>query len=85
MSQDPQSPASAAKNDPVPLTAEEAAAREAARRAALPEIARRALEEADARRAKQAAATQLCWHVGRDGPEPVRYGDWEKKGLAIDF
>ena len=22
---------------------------------------------------------------GRDGPEPVRYGDWEKKGLAIDF
>ena len=46
MSQDPQSPASDAKNDPVPLTAEEAAAREAARRAALPEIARRALEDA---------------------------------------
>ena len=22
---------------------------------------------------------------GRDGLEPVRYGDWEKKGLAIDF
>ncbi|MEM8538935.1 MAG: DUF1674 domain-containing protein, partial [Pseudomonadota bacterium] len=22
---------------------------------------------------------------GRDGPEPVRFGDWEKKGLAIDF
>jgi len=22
---------------------------------------------------------------GRDGPEPVRYGDWEKKGIAIDF
>jgi hypothetical protein len=22
---------------------------------------------------------------GRNGPEPVRYGDWEKKGLAIDF
>ena len=22
---------------------------------------------------------------GRDGPEPVRYGDWEKKGLAVDF
>jgi len=22
---------------------------------------------------------------GRDGPEPVRYGDWERKGLAIDF
>jgi hypothetical protein len=22
---------------------------------------------------------------GRTGPDPVRYGDWEKKGLAIDF
>jgi hypothetical protein len=22
---------------------------------------------------------------GRKGPEPVRYGDWEKKGIAIDF
>jgi hypothetical protein len=22
---------------------------------------------------------------GRTGPEPVRYGDWEKKGIAVDF
>ena len=22
---------------------------------------------------------------GRDGPEPVRYGDWEKNGIAVDF
>lgn len=22
---------------------------------------------------------------GRDGPEPVRFGDWERKGIAIDF
>ena len=22
---------------------------------------------------------------GRDGPEPVRYGDWEVKGIASDF
>lgn len=20
-----------------------------------------------------------------EGPDPVRYGDWEKKGMAIDF
>jgi hypothetical protein len=43
------------------------------------------LAEAEARRkaAKDAALpTELG---GRDGPEPVRYGDWEKKGLAIDF
>ncbi len=22
---------------------------------------------------------------GRDGPDPTRYGDWEKNGRAIDF
>ncbi len=22
---------------------------------------------------------------GRDGPDPVRYGDWEKDGLTSDF
>ena len=22
---------------------------------------------------------------GRDGPDPVRYGDWEKQGRCIDF
>lgn len=22
---------------------------------------------------------------GRKGPEPTRYGDWEKKGIAVDF
>ena len=59
---------------------------EKARRAALPEIARRALEEADARRAEaEKAAPPPVELGGRDGLEPVRYGDWEKKGLAIDF
>lgn len=58
---------------------------EAQRRAKLPEAARRALEEADARRA-EAPETQMPPELGgRNGPEPVRYGDWEKKGLAIDF
>lgn len=22
---------------------------------------------------------------GRNGPDPVRYGDWEKSGIAVDF
>ena len=22
---------------------------------------------------------------GRDGPDPTRYGDWEKNGRCIDF
>ncbi|WP_238941271.1 DUF1674 domain-containing protein [Jannaschia sp. Os4] len=58
---------------------------EAARRAALPEVARRALEEAEARKAAEAARAMPVELGGRDGPEPVRYGDWELKGLAIDF
>ncbi|MDG1707466.1 MAG: DUF1674 domain-containing protein [Emcibacteraceae bacterium] len=24
-------------------------------------------------------------HGGRDGPDPVRYGDWENNGIASDF
>lgn len=60
-------------------------AREDARRAQLPEVARRALEEADARRAAAGDPKLPTELGGRDGPEPVRYGDWEKKGLAIDF
>ena len=22
---------------------------------------------------------------GRKGPEPTRYGDWERKGICVDF
>ncbi|MBS8227774.1 DUF1674 domain-containing protein [Vannielia litorea] len=51
----------------------------------LPPEAQRALAEAEARR-KAATAEELPKELGgRDGPEPVRYGDWEKKGLAVDF
>ena len=58
---------------------------EAERRATLPEAAQRALAEADARRAAQADTALPLELGGRKGPEPVRYGDWEKKGIAIDF
>ncbi|MFK7940103.1 MAG: DUF1674 domain-containing protein [Roseovarius sp.] len=52
----------------------------------LPPAAVRALAEAEERR-KQADAVALPKELGgrREGLEPVRYGDWEKKGLAIDF
>lgn len=46
--------------------------------------ARRALAEAAERRA-QGAAPVVEEHGGPTGPEPTRYGDWEKKGLAVDF
>lgn len=51
----------------------------------MPDAAKRALAEADARR-KKAGDIDLPKELGgRDGPEAVRYGDWEKKGIAIDF
>ena len=53
----------------------------------LPPAAQRALAEAAERRRKAEADAQAMPKElgGRDGPEPVRYGDWEKKGIAIDF
>ena len=51
----------------------------------LPPAAARALAEAEARR-KATRPLDLPEELGgRDGPEPVRYGDWERKGLASDF
>jgi len=49
--------------------------------------AERALAEAAARRKEAAARAQPAptEHGGRKGPEPVRYGDWEIKGIASDF
>ena len=52
----------------------------------LPPAAQRALAEAEERRKAAAAKAPLPKELGgRDGPEPVRYGDWEKKGIAVDF
>ena len=51
----------------------------------LSDAARRALAEAEARR-KAALAAKLPAEVnGRDGPEPTRFGDWEKDGIISDF
>lgn len=54
---------------------------------ALAPAARRALAEAAARRAEidRRAAALSGERGGRTGLEPVRYGDWEVKGLASDF
>ncbi len=49
--------------------------------------ARRALEEAGMRRQAylDAEAGRPKELGGRGGKEPIRYGDWEVKGLASDF
>jgi hypothetical protein len=49
------------------------------------DAAKRALSEARDRREK-AKSMELPEELGgRDGPEPVRFGDWERKGIAVDF
>lgn len=59
----------------------------APQRKPLSEAAQRALAEAEARRAAiDAAVKERPKEInGRDGPEPVRYGDWEVGGIASDF
>ena len=49
--------------------------------------AQRALAEAEARRKAAEANAKSCPKEisGPQGPEPTRYGDWEKKGIASDF
>ena len=47
--------------------------------------AERALKEAEERR-RQAGSDERPQEIGgRKGPDPVRYGDWEKGGIASDF
>jgi hypothetical protein len=50
--------------------------------------AQRALAEAEARRlaARESESRSSSKEIaGPEGPEPTRYGDWEKKGIASDF
>lgn len=47
--------------------------------------AQRALEEAAERRRNMPDIKLPPEVNGRDGPEPTRFGDWEKKGIASDF
>jgi hypothetical protein len=53
----------------------------------LPPAAERALKEAALRHAEadREAKVRAGEVGGPSGPEPTRYGDWEKKGIASDF
>lgn len=53
----------------------------------LPPAAKRALTEAEARRAAREKAAEIAPKEanGPKGPEPTRYGDWERNGIASDF
>lgn len=51
----------------------------------LSDAAKRALAEEEARRTVAAAQNLPPEKGGPKGPEPTRYGDWEKKGITSDF
>ena len=68
-----------AEQDPKPTP-------QAAPKKALSPAAQRALAEAEARRRAAAKAPQPpTEEQGRGRLDPVRYGDWEVKGIASDF
>ena len=47
--------------------------------------AKRALAEAQERKNGSSPDKLPIELGGRNGPEPVRFGDWERKGIAVDF
>jgi hypothetical protein len=47
--------------------------------------ARRALAEAETRRLAAQRVELPREQGGPKGPEPTRFGDWERKGIASDF
>lgn len=53
--------------------------------ARIAQAAARANAEAQARRAAESKKELPPELGGRKGPEPTRYGDWEKKGIVSDF
>ncbi len=72
-------------HDPSEPTAPEPEVEGAAPGKPLAPAARRALEEAAARRAAATPDDRPVELGGPKGLEPTRYGDWERKGLAVDF
>lgn len=54
--------------------------------ARIAEAAKRALREAEERHAQEKPQSAQPKEIGGPkGPEPTRYGDWERKGIVSDF
>ncbi|MGA7711026.1 MAG: succinate dehydrogenase assembly factor 4 [Rhizomicrobium sp.] len=54
-------------------------------KARIAEAGKRALAEAEARHKAEHAENLPPERGGPKGPEPTRYGDWERKGIVSDF
>ena len=59
--------------------------REAARARRIREAGKRAIAETEKRRKSEVRNKPPAEVGGRDGPEPTRFGDWEKDGIVTDF
>jgi len=58
----------------------------AAKRPLTPEAERALAEAEERRRRRDAEAREIPVEKGgQAGPDPVRYGDWEKGGIISDF
>lgn len=45
-----------------------------------------AQEDSDVKAEKKTSKPDMAKEIGgREGPEPTRYGDWEKNGIISDF
>ncbi len=56
-----------------------------AKKERIEQAAKRALEEAKTRKTKEKNLALTPEKGGQEGPEPTRFGDWEKGGLISDF
>lgn len=79
MVNEPQPPAETHKTDATPDIPGAAPGK------ALSPEAERALKEAQARREQTQDDESPKEINGPSGEEPTRYGDWERKGIAVDF
>jgi hypothetical protein len=59
---------------------------EAPKRALSPEAVRALAEAAERRRLAELETSAAAKEIGgQSGPDPIRYGDWEKAGIVSDF
>ncbi|HMK89601.1 MAG TPA: DUF1674 domain-containing protein [Methylocystis sp.] len=73
------------KTEPADKLEKDAPREDVSRSRPLSPAARRALAEAQERRRASVAGRRIEEIGGPGGPEPTRYGDWERKGIASDF
>ena len=74
------------ESEPTPASVDTAIVDDEPKRVLTPEAQRALAEAAERRAVRDATETARAKEIGgRNGPDPVRYGDWEQGGIAWDF